>query len=258
VKRSISRLIGSAVRAEDGELGRVEDFYFDDHKWTIRYMIVNTGQWLQGRHVLISTVALKKPEWNSRVFPVSLTKQQVRNSPTIDTDKPVFRQHEAQLHQYYDWAIYWPTGLERYANARGKSADPHLRSTRHVAGYSVQATDGEMGHVQDFIVDDETWSIRYVVVRIRHWMSEKNTLVFSPWIRSVGSDESAVLVDLSRQSIANAPSFEQSRSVSRAYETRLFEHHGRPKYWENEWTEKPEAAEKELRSLEAPVVGAKK
>ncbi len=254
--RSITGLVGCMVRAKDGDLGRVEQFYFDDHKWVIRYMVVDTGRWLQGRQVLISTAALKEPKWKSRVFPVNLTKEQVKNSPSIDTDKPVSRQHEAKLHNYYDWPAYWTTGLEPYAGigypvpthlsppAKGKKAppekpaDPNLRSTRQVTGYYFQAIDGEIGHVHDFIVDDETWAIRYVVVNTQNWLPGKKVLVSAPWIWRVSWDRSKMFVDLSRESIKNSPVFDHSKPVSRAYEERLFDHYGRLKYWEEDMAKK--------------------
>jgi hypothetical protein len=245
-------LVGCTVRAKDGDLGRVEQFYFDDHKWVIRYMVVDTGRWLHGRQVLISTAGLKEPKWKSRVFPVNLTKEQVKNSPSIDTDKPVSRQHEAKLHNYYDWPIYWTSGLEPYAGigypvpthlsppARGKKAptekpaDPNLRSTRQIIGYYIQAIDGEIGHVESFIVDDETWAIRYVVVNTHNWLPGRKVLVFPAWISRVSWDKSKVFVDLSRESVKNSPAFDPSKPVSRGYEERLFDHYGKPKYWEED------------------------
>ena len=248
MKRSVSHLVGGTVRAKDGDLGRVEEFYFDDHKWIIRYMVVDTRRWLQGRQVLISTAASKRPIWKSRVFPVNLTKKQVRSSPSIDTDKPVSRQHEAELHDYYNWPVYWGAGLEPYAGVGypvpthflplatreremsfEKPADPNLRSTRQVTGYYIQATDGEIGHVQDFIVDDETWAIRYVVVNTQNWLPGKKVLVFPAWISRVSWDKSKVLVDLSRESVKNSPAFDPSKPVSRGYEERLFDYYGRSK-----------------------------
>ena len=253
MKRSVSHLVGGTVRAKDGDLGRVEEFYFDDHKWIIRYMVVDTRRWLQGRQVLISTAASKRPIWKSRVFPVNLTKKQVRSSPSIDTDKPVSRQHEAELHDYYNWPVYWGAGLDPYAGVGypvpthflplatrerktsfEKPADPNLRSTRQVTGYHIQATDGEIGHVQDFIVDDETWAIRYVVVNTQNWLPGKKVLVFPAWISRVSWDKSKVLVDLSRESVKNSPAFDPSKPVSRGYGERLFDYYGRSKYWEED------------------------
>jgi len=243
-------LINCTVRAKDGDLGRVEEFYFDDHKWIIRYMVVDTGRWLQSRQVLISTAALKKPEWKSRAFPVNLTKQQVRNSPSIDTNKPVSRQHEADLNDFYNWPAYWGMGLEPFGSIGypvpthlpqaakkkkmpfEKPPNPHLRSTCQVTGYHIQAIDGEIGQVGDFILDDETWAIRYVVVDTQNWLPGKKVLVFPSWIMRVSWDKSKVFVDLSRESVKNSPAFDPSKPVSRVYEERLFDHYGQSKYWE--------------------------
>lgn len=266
MKRSVNGLVGGKVRAKDGDLGRVEEFYFDDHKWIIRYMVVDTGRWLQCRQVLISTAAMKRPEWRSRAFPVNLTKQQVRNSPSIDTDKPVSRQHEINLHNYYNWPIYWGSGasigpfagvgypvpthlnlmIKQKKAPPEKPADPYLRSTHQVTGYHIQAIDGKIGHVQDFIVDDETWAIRYVVVNTQNWLPGKKVLIFPSWIRRVSWDRSKVFVDLSRESIENSPAFDPSKPVSRLYEERLFNHYGRSKYWEEDIA-KPSALPKSLK-----------
>jgi HEAT repeats/PRC-barrel domain len=270
MKRNINGLVGCTVRAKDGDLGRVEGFYFDDHKWIIRYMVVNTGRWLQGRQVLISTAALRKPEWEARAFPVNLTKQQVRSSPSTDTERPVSRQHEAELHDYYDWPIYWGTGLEPYAGVgypvpthlplaatskktlTEKPADPNLRSTRQLSGYYLQAMDGEIGHVKDFIVDDETWAICYVVVNVRDWLAGKEVLVPTPWVRRVSWNESKMFVDLSRESIKKSPAFDPSKPLSSAYEKRLFEHYGQSKYWEKNRAE--QSARREGAEVEREAV----
>jgi hypothetical protein len=81
MQESISSMIGYAIRTTDGDLGKVDEFYFDDQTWTIRYIVAQTGNWLAGRKVLISLVAFGKPELESRTFSVTLTRAQVRNSP---------------------------------------------------------------------------------------------------------------------------------------------------------------------------------
>lgn len=245
MNRSLSDFVGCIVRARDGDIGKVQQFYFDDHTWTIRYMVINTVEWHPGRQVLISTAALNRPEWESRAFPVKLTRLQVQNSPSIDTDKPVSRQHEMELLKYYGWPIYWsliPYAGIRYpvhthgplsAKAKKKTSkklagDPHLRSTDRVTGYDIQASDGKIGHVQDYIVDDETWGIRFIVVNTRNWWPGKKVLVSPRWIERVSWDESKVFVDLSRESIRNSPEYDPSQPVSLDYAGRLFDHYGRP------------------------------
>jgi PRC-barrel domain len=164
------------------------------------------------------------------MFPVNLTKQQVKDSPDIDTDKPVSHQHEAELRDYYESVFYWALGLESYV-APEKRADPHLRSTRQVTGYHIQATDGEIGHVEDLIVEGDTWAIRYIVVNTRHWLRGNEVLIHPEWIKRVSWDKSTVFVDLSQESVRNSPAIHPSKPVSRDDESRLFDHYKRPKYW---------------------------
>lgn len=244
MQRSISRLMGCSVKARDGEIGAVNDFYFDDHAWVIRYMVVNTGGWLSGRDVLISTAALKTPEWKARAFPVGLTRRQVRNSPGIDTHKPVSRQHETELHAYYGWPVYWGASplvgfgypmpmmvppLPEEKPARRKKEDTHLRSVSQVTGYYIHATDGEIGHVQDFIVDDKTWAIRYIVVNTRNWLPGKQVLIAPDWIGSVNWREAMVTLHLSRKKIKDSPEYDPGKPVTDDYRTRLARHYERPR-----------------------------
>jgi uncharacterized protein YrrD len=248
--RSINSLVGYAIRATDGDLGRVDEFYFDDETWTIRYLVVETGTWLSGRKVLLSPVALGEPDWESRTFAANLTMEQVRNSPHIDTDKPVFRQHEMELSGYYAWPMYWgsqyssstrygtaPSGPQLYmkaepedeASAPESHDDPHLRSTRSVAGYHVAANDGAIGHVEDYVTDDQSWLLRFLVVDTHNWLPGGRRVLIAPeWIRSVEWGESKVLVDLSREQIEGSPEFDPRQPVSVDYEGQLHDYYGRP------------------------------
>jgi hypothetical protein len=101
--RNASTLDGSIINATDGEIGHVEDAYFHDEAWTIRYLVVDTGTWLIGRKVLISPNSVTQPLGASRIIDVSLTREQVRNSPDIDTHRPVLRQHEREYLGYYGY-----------------------------------------------------------------------------------------------------------------------------------------------------------
>ena len=244
MRHSISSMIGYAIRATDGDLGKVDEFYFDDETWTIRYIVIETGNWLSGRKVLISPVAFGKPELESRTISVNLTCVQVRSSPDIDTERPIYRQHEAELHEYYQWP--WrggyggtfgttplpPSGdeefVEQEASVSGRRDDPHLRSTRQVTGYHIHATDGEIGHVEDFIVDDENWAVRFLVVDTRNWLPGKKVLLSPQWIKRVEWADSSVHFDLTLESVKNSPEFDPSKGVDRDYEAYLYDHYGRP------------------------------
>ena len=170
-----THLKGLVIRATDGEIGTVDQLYFDDETWAIRYLTVETGGWLGGREVLISPVSVIATDWQAKRLDVELTMKQVENSPNIDTRRPVSRQDEAAYLGYYGYPYYWgfyPMGLaDPVANfdnevlaekIRRESTDSHLRSTEAVTGYSIDAADGEIGHVEGFIVDDESWAIRYM------------------------------------------------------------------------------------------------
>jgi len=247
--RSVNDLKGLGLRAIDGEIGSVDQFYFDDETWTIRYLEVNAGNWLVGRRVLISPVSLGRVDWSAGQLEVTLTRKQVEDSPNIDTHKPVSRQHEAEFLGYYGYPFYWggahlwgpalypadlserTTAAEVPLKAKEESIDRHLRSTNEVSGYHIQAVDGEIGHVEDFLVDEETWSIRYMVVDTRNWWPGKKVLVSPQWIESISWEESKVHVDLSRETIKDGPEYDQSTPVTRQYESQLFDNHGRGGYW---------------------------
>jgi len=215
-------LMGFKLGAKDGEIGRVKDFYFEDTNWTIRYLVADTGTWLSGRLVLISPFALEGVDEHSRHFNVELTREQIERSPSIDTHKPVSRQFEADYARYFGWPMYWygpalwgPTPYPIYeaglyesqrdpavAQQRG---DPHLRSASEVAGYYLHATDGDLGHVHDFLIGDEDWAIRYFIVDTRNWWAGKKVLIPTQWIREVDWEQWRVFVDVWRAAIQAAP-----------------------------------------------------
>lgn len=240
--RSIKSMFGYIILAKDGDIGKVHDFFFDDEKWTIRYLVVDTRYWLPGRKVLISPVALGQPDWDSMRFPVHLTKEQVENSPDIDTDKPFSRQQQIDLHTYYGWPYYWPVGgyfvppplsppTKRVKKKpQREMGDPHLRSTKEVTGYHIGATDGGIGHVEDFISEDEDWVIRYMVVDTKNWLPGRKVLISPQWIERVSWNEKKVHVDLSREAVKNSPEYDEAAPVNREYEVRLYDYYGRPTY----------------------------
>jgi sporulation protein YlmC with PRC-barrel domain len=250
VQKNVKELKGYAIGATDGDIGKVDDFYFDDKSWTIRYLVADTGNWLLGRKVLLSPIAVGEADFSSGRFNVTLTKKQVEESPSIDSDKPVSRQHEAYYHDYYGYPYYWSgpylwgpmyypgrlsggdhKRIEERRAEREEAGDLHLRSAADVTGYHIEARDGEIGHVEDFIVDDETWEIRYMVVDTRNWLPGKKVLIAPRWIDRVSWNDSKVYVSLSRESIKNAPEYHPD-TLNREYEGKLHDHYNRPKYWE--------------------------
>ncbi len=247
-------LKGLVIRATDGELGTVDQIYFDDETWAVRYLTVQTGGWLGGRQVLISPISIINADWQAKRLDVALTKKQVENSPDIDTHKPVSRQHEAAYLGYYGYSSYWsgpnlwgsefnPAGLaiptiasaeETAARVKRESADSHLRSTEAITGYHIDATEGEIGHVDGFVVDDEAWAIRYIEVATQNWWPGKKVLLSPAWVERVSWADSKVYVALSRETIKSCPEYDKAMPVTRQYEDRIYAHYGRPPYWLNE------------------------
>ena len=247
--RSAHELLGYRIHATDGNLGKVHDFLLDDQSWAVRYIVVDTGFWMPNRQVLISPVEAGQPRWSQHVLPVTLTRQQVEDSPLIEAHLPVSRQHELRLVDYYGWPTYWgPTGpvmadvpvsTAEEPPAPQTSPDPHLRSMRELRGYHLCASDGQIGHVADFIVDTESWTVRYVIVDRRNWLPGKKVLLAAGWIENVDWANRLVHADLPREEISNSPPFDPAAPVNRAYEQRLYDYYGRPAYWQGKEEKQP-------------------
>lgn len=240
--RNASEIRGCAIAASDGRLGTVCDFLFDDASWLVRWVVVDTGKWLSGRKVLFPPSALGHFDPKDREFAVRLTRQQVRDSPDIDTERPVSRQFESHIYDYYGWSPYWGTGFymggygyapsamamsatleasQRAQDAtgtRGHDDDPHLRSIAAVTGYHIQATDGEIGHVEDFLVEDADWSIHYLVVDTKNWWPAKKVLISPRSAREIDWTDKLVNLDVDRQMVKDSPAYDPSTTVDRAYE----------------------------------------
>jgi hypothetical protein len=240
-------LEGCALSAHDGDIGTVKEFLFDDKFWTIRYLVADTGTWLAERLVLISPFALSSVNREDRTISVDLKKRQIEDSPKLDSHKPVSRQLETTYNSYYGWPAYWggmlPSGSVEYLErtrkhwdevAEREDWDPNLRGTGDVAGHEVQATDGEIGHIEDFIIDDKTWTIRYLVVSTRNWWPGKTVLISPEWIDSISWSESKVFVHLTRDAIRNSPEYTDESSLTREYEASLHRHYDRKDYWSDQ------------------------
>jgi hypothetical protein len=249
--RILNDLRNYRIHASDGLLGTVHDLFFDDRDWVLRYFVVNTGRWFPGRRVLISPASVEDLDWGALEIRVGLSQEQVKNSPDIATDKPVSRQEEERLVEHYTWPIYWAAphaealagvsvpeveramreAKKKRAATGNESGDPDLRSMREVIGYHIKVRDGSIGHVEDFVGDDENWAVRYMVIDTRNWLPGKKVLVSPAWIESINWNESAVHVDLERDQIKDSPAFDPSVPINREYEMRLYDFYGRPRYW---------------------------
>lgn len=246
--RSTKELRGYKLAAADGPIGTVKDFLFDETHWTIRWMVADTGDWLPERKVLISPITLGEPDWHSQLFPVRLTKSEIEKSPGLSADEPVSREYETRWFKQYGYPEYW-SGMNAWGGAMAPGAlfDRHeqanqvgnppetgtntLRSSDEVMGYHLHAQDGEVGHVEDFIVDSKPWTLRYMVVDTHNWLPGRKVLIAPDWITTIQWEHRAVAVDLSREGVKGSPEYKPSEPINREYEARLFDYYGRPVYW---------------------------
>jgi hypothetical protein len=251
--RVTSSIIGYGLHAEDGTIGKVKDLLFDDEHWTIRYVVADSGQWLPGRKVLLSPASVRSPDWESRTLDVHLTKKQIQEAPGLDEHAPVSRQFERQLNEYYAIPHYWgglytwgggAAPMDLYnTSVRAQPVEPtpselpdeeesRLRSVHEVTGYHIEAEDGEIGHLDDFIMDDVSWTIRYLVIKTRNWLPGRRVLLAPDWARNINWYDADIAFRLTREQIRNSPEFDPQQPVNRAYEETLYNYYGQPVYWD--------------------------
>jgi hypothetical protein len=253
-----SAINGYAIEASDGRLGTISDFLFDDTSWMIRWLVVDTGKWLSGRKVLLPISALGHLDEKGERLSVRLTMQQIKDSPDIAADQPVSRQMEHHVYDYYGWRPYWSPGLymtgygymgsmgfeggvmpdqesreirrreERVANANAQAddGDRHLRSIAAVTDYHIHATDGEIGHVEDFFVEDADWSIHYLLVDTKNWWPGKKVLISPVSARTIDWKDRLVNLNVDRAKVKDSPPYDPSTTIDRPYERQFHSYYG--------------------------------
>jgi hypothetical protein len=246
--RAFNDLRGLSLGALDGEIGSVKDAYFDDAQWTLRYFVVTTGSWLSGRDVLIAPPSVRGVSWDDKRLDLNLTREQIQNAPSPETDRPVSRQWEAAYFDYYGYPHYWastqawdpigfpgvaapPPGLggpaqQPPADPSEQRGDPHLRSAREVASYSIESADGAIGEVDDFLFDDASWALRFFVIDTRKWLPGRHVLLSTEWIEEVNWERRFVRVAMTREEIRTSPDYD-ARQFSEPQEESLYRHYGR-------------------------------
>lgn len=257
----VNDIKGYAIRATDGDIGSVQDVLFDDEKWTVRYLVVDTGTWLPGRRVLISPFAIGRLVEDDKVLTVSSTQEQVERSPDIDVHQPISRRLEIAYARYYGYPYYWGgsgmwgTAMYPYPAhghvpvppANRTRPDPfveseqpvldaldtlnpedvHLRSWSATKGYTIDATDGDIGHVDDLLIADDTWAVRYVIVATSNWWFGNKVLLSPRWIDAISWADAKATVDLTRAAIRNAPKYDPDALPDTAHDEALHAHYGR-------------------------------
>jgi len=264
--RNLQDLQKFVLRATDGDIGHVTDFYFDDQAWVVRYLVIETGNWLSSRKVLISPLSIGSPDWQDKAIPVALTREEIRNSPDIDTNKPVSRQHEEDFALHYRYPFYWigtglwgedahpsqvmpefvstpsvvvpqPDSVSLLADppeAQHNPDDTHLRSCYVVSGSHLHTDEGEIGQVQGMLIDDENWAIRYLVVTTSYWQIGHQALVTPASIAGIDWFDHIVLLNLPGDRMQETPTHDPNDLVDRDHEKRLHDHYGIKPYWMKE------------------------
>jgi hypothetical protein len=241
--RHASGIIGNAVKATDGAIGSIDDMLFDDEQWIMRWIVVDTGNWLPGRRVLLPPQVFGTPDPVSDEVAVDLNREQIKASPPADADRPVSRQDEADLFAHYGWDPYWGAGSgypggtvlnvgphtlqsPPDTDASAKHSDEHLRSMTAVRRYSIQAIDGEIGHAEDFLIDDSNWRIAYLIVDTRNWWPGKRVLISPRWLDDVSWTQHKIFVALERERIKNSPAYNPGNELEPEYEAELEQYYG--------------------------------
>ena len=230
------KVTGATVKGTDGEIGTLEDFYFEEDRWTIRYLLVDTGKWFSGKRVLISPMSVRDG-WGKTGIHLGLTKDQVWNSPEIKDGEPLSPTGESQLIAYYGYPDYWgaasvwgnfdsPAALVDAPPAETKAAtrtiDPearHLRSIKKSTGYHLHARNGEIGHVDDFLIGEESWRIRYLLVDTSNWIGGRSVIVSPETVERVDRENELLHVAVEREAIKQAPEIESIHSALDLTET---------------------------------------
>jgi sporulation protein YlmC with PRC-barrel domain len=254
-----------SMLASDGELGSLDDFYFDSDTATIRYFVGDTRTWFFGGKVLLSPLSFKEIDRSNERIAVNATKDQIKDSPKPEEHEPITRRYEQQLSSYYGWENYWAdnaarrdiTGFQAHApmmppifNPEGpreehdglKSDEAHaseqqyredqqLISVEDIKGYKVHTADGEAGKIHDCVIDDEDWKIRYFVVNVGGFFNKELVLVSIDWLNDVSWRDHTITFDLENKRIEDAPEFVSDQPITREDEAALYEHYNRKGYW---------------------------
>lgn len=257
--RRLKNLEGFKIHGKDGDLGKAKDFYFDQHLFVLRYVLVDTGSWLKDEKTLISTEAFEKINYSAKEILVNLDSAALEEAPVLDKNKPVSKVMEEKVAKHFDWPIYWSSphpsdvpsiqagnmmreklfNFENLTDEEKQEAEEeiesNLRSLNEVRGYHIQAEDKEFGHLEDLFVDEENWIIRYLLIDTRNILPGKNVLIAPEWLQNISWDQQKIFVSKTKEEIKNAPEYKVEKSdylVDRRYEEKLYKHYDEIKYWQ--------------------------
>jgi hypothetical protein len=261
-------LVGYRMTATDGAIGIIDDLLIDDRAWTIRWITVDTGNWLHSRKVLLPPQSFGEPDHLGREIPINLDRKRIEQSPTVARDHPVSRQVEADIYAFYDYPPYWSQvsakpitgvvgnmpmasiGTRASDNAQAQQAvpaapsealitdtighgqdNPQLRSTNEMMGYYIQAKDGSSGHVEDILIEGHGWETRYLLIDTRNWWPGRKVLISPKWASSVSWSDRKVYLDMKREHVRTSPEYDPRKPIDHSYEERLHAHYGYEPHW---------------------------
>lgn len=257
--RRLKNLKGFTIHGKDDDLGKVKDFYFDQDRFILRYIVVNTGSWLKNEQVLISTKAFEKINYEQEEILVDLNSDELEESPSLEKNKPVSKVMEEKVVKHFDWPVYWANPhpsdapavqagsvireklfdyndlTDEEKQAKEEDIQSNLRSFNEIRGYHIQSTDKEFGHLEDLFVDEENWIIRYLLVDTRNILPGKDVLIAPEWLQNISWNEEKIFVNKTKAEIKNAPEYKEEKSenlVHRDYEEKLYDHYNEIKYWQ--------------------------
>ncbi len=244
--RRISEVLGYTLDATDGDIGSVEDILFTDNDWIVRYLLVKPGGWLTQSQVMIGREALSEQGWEDEKFVLNITREQIKEAPSLRADQPVSEQHKIGMNAFYYWPPYWqylgtplsgttpiPTGMPVEPDpADSGDVNRNLRLFKEVKGYHIEADDGTIGHLEDLVMDDTCWCIRYAIIDTRNWLPGRKVLIAPEWIETFRWEDKEMDVNLTQEQIKESPEYDSSKPIDRQYEEALHNHYGCDKYWE--------------------------
>jgi sporulation protein YlmC with PRC-barrel domain len=196
----------TGLEGSDGRVGTLYDLLFDDQSWKVQHLVVRTNRWVRGRQVLLTPTVIEYADWPERHVQVRLTREQARHSPDADADLPVERRQmlEAAAQGLIAEAYWWKV-LDVSSEFEG---DPHLHSTKLLSGLHIHCTDSQLGHVEDFVIDDENWRVADLVVATRNWWPGKRVVVEPTLMKSINWDGREIQLTLPREQIEHRPAYE--------------------------------------------------
>jgi hypothetical protein len=232
-------MLGCVVEGRDGIIGEIKGVYFDDREWVLRYVLLETNAWFNRRHVAVLPSFLRQRDWGAGMVRADLSRGQAKEGPGVDSTRPISRHQEMQIHQYYEMPRYWDNGGEsRAINAGGPrtlvagvlAGEATLRNAKDMCGFGIKAHDGRSGSVSDFIVDDDRWTVCYIIVAVGNWCSGKKALISPAWVGEVSAVDEDITVGLSRDMIKSSPAYDPTMPFSRPFADKLVDHYGVPGY----------------------------